>query len=116
MLIPFGFFGSLLFLVAVEAVVAAGFVFVWPGVHARLFAILGCAFFLGAIASVALWLWYLSPLNGIGIAGGSPSDGQSPDVVVAYMQKRYAIVVVAAAFAQSGAMAVLRFWLGIARA
>jgi hypothetical protein len=71
---------------------------------------------LGAFASIALWLWFLSPLNGVGIAGQGASNGQSPDVLMTHMQQRYALVVVAVAVAQISVMAVLRLWLGAARA
>lgn len=114
--IPFGFFGSLVFLLALEAVLAACFVFVWPGVQARPLTILGVGVALGAIASIALWLWFLSPLNSIGIAGQRSSDGQSPDVLATYMQQRYALVVVVVAVAQVSVLAVLRLWVGTARA
>jgi hypothetical protein len=114
--IPFGIFGSLVLLLAVEAALTAFFVFVWPSVHARTFVILGCALVLGAFTSIALWLWFLSPLNGIGIAGGSPSDGQTLDLLKAHMQQRYVLVVAAVAAAQTGAIVILRLWLGAARA
>ena len=115
--IPFGFFGSLVFLLALEAVLAVCFAFVWPGVQARPLTILGVGVALGAVASIALWLWFLSPLNGIGIAGQGSSDAaQSPDVLATYMQQRYALVVVVVAVAQVSVLAVLRLWLGTARA
>ena len=114
--IPFGFFGSLVVLLALAAALAACFVFVWPGVHARPLTILGSGLVLGAFASIAIWLWFLSPLKGIGIAGQGSSDGQSPDVLTAYMQQRYALVVVVVAVAQVSVIAVLRLWVGAARA
>ena len=114
--IPFGFFGSLVFLLVLEAVLAVCFVFVWPGVHARPLTILGSGIVLGAVPSIALWFWFLSRLNGIGIAGQGSSDGQSPDVLMAYMQQRYALLVVAAGVAQVSVMAVLRLWVGAGRA
>jgi uncharacterized membrane protein len=114
--IPFGFFGSLVFLLAVEAVLTTCFVFVWPGVHARPLITLASGVLLGAFVSIALWLWFLSPLNGIGIAGENSADGQSPDVLKASLQQRYALVVLGVVVTQISAMAALRLWIGAARA
>ena len=113
--IPFGFFGSLVFLLAIEVVLAACFVFVWPAVHARPLIVLGSGVALGAVASIALWLWFLVPLNDIGIAGQRSVDGQSVVRFAAYMRQRYALIVVALAVAQIGVLAILRLWTSAGR-
>ncbi len=113
--IPFGLFGSLVFLLAVEVLLAACFVFVWPAVHSRPFVVFGSAVALGAIASIALWIWFLAPFNSVGITAQRPVDGQSADRFAAYMRHRYALIVVAVAVAQIGVLAVLRLWTSAGR-
>ena len=113
--IPFGLFGSLVFLLAAEVLLAGFFVFVWPAVNSRPLVVLGSGVALGAIASIALWIWFLSPLNSIGISGQRSIDGQSADRFAAYMMRRYALIVVAVAVAQIGVMAVLRLWTSAGR-
>lgn len=92
---PFGFFGSAGVLLGLPFLLPLVYAFTWPGGISRPIVFLILAMVLGLIVGAAVFYWVISPLQGIGIAGGQGAMGASgANAIDSMLRGRFFVAIV----------------------